>query len=302
MSSGSAGWPAASRRWQQAFAVNSLASWRRLQAQNAAQRSRAPAVPCTLTCTIAHAHHTRVGPPRPQDVNCDGQIDYSEFVAATLHTAVCLQEDNLVMAFKVRPAHCLDATLLGRGAPSPLLGSKGRVRGPSAGIHLRAVIHQLSCSAACTWHAVWRPLTLLLFASALKDAPTLTKPAHAHPQHFDLDGDGRITREELEQALAAMGRLGSNAAEIIASVDQNGDGVVDYLEFVDMMSCKHAKDGLAKAAGLGAGGGSGGSEAEQQQARPREGVGGVQGPSTPDTVDVGPAAALAGGGAKQVAV
>ncbi|KIY94967.1 hypothetical protein MNEG_12994 [Monoraphidium neglectum] len=48
-------------------------------------------------------------------------------------------------------------------------------------------------------------------------------------KYFDLDGDGHITRAELEQVLASKGDLG-DAADIIKAVDQDGDGTVDYAE------------------------------------------------------------------------
>lgn len=61
------------------------------------------------------------------------------------------------------------------------------------------------------------------------------KPQNTHllifhnTQYFDLDGDGHITRAELEQVLASKGDLG-DAADIIKAVDQDGDGTVDYAE------------------------------------------------------------------------
>jgi len=51
---------------------------------------------------------------------------------------------------------------------------------------------------------------------------------------FDLDGDGKITIDEIEKVLGPN----SGAKELIAEVDKNGDGSVDYDEFVSMWSNK----------------------------------------------------------------
>jgi len=59
---------------------------------------------------------------------------------------------------------------------------------------------------------------------------------------FDLDGDGKITREELATVLNGgnvQEALGSNKIEkIIAEVDSNGDGCIDFEEFCAMMMPK----------------------------------------------------------------
>ncbi|XP_065136892.1 calcium-binding protein 5b [Paramisgurnus dabryanus] len=58
-------------------------------------------------------------------------------------------------------------------------------------------------------------------------------------KEFDIDGDGSITKEELRHAmLKLLGETG-NKKEIEAVVreaDNNGDGTVDFEEFVKMMS------------------------------------------------------------------
>jgi calcium-binding protein CML len=50
---------------------------------------------------------------------------------------------------------------------------------------------------------------------------------------FDLDGDGHLSAEELAAALSALGQvLGlDEARRLVASVDLNHDGVVDFDEF-----------------------------------------------------------------------
>jgi len=56
---------------------------------------------------------------------------------------------------------------------------------------------------------------------------------------FDLDGDGKITQDELSQVLNADGVQSSLGAEsikrMIAEVDQDGDGCIDFEEFCAMM-------------------------------------------------------------------
>jgi len=56
---------------------------------------------------------------------------------------------------------------------------------------------------------------------------------------FDLDGDGRITREELDQVLngnQVQKMLGENTIDrMIQQFDTNGDGIIDFEEFCEMM-------------------------------------------------------------------
>lgn len=55
---------------------------------------------------------------------------------------------------------------------------------------------------------------------------------------FDLDGDGFVSAFELGQALGQMGEGNiseEDAMRMIAQVDSNGDGLLSYEEFVEMM-------------------------------------------------------------------
>lgn len=47
---------------------------------------------------------------------------------------------------------------------------------------------------------------------------------------YDLNGDGKITADELKQVLHKETR--ESLANIIAEYDQNGDGEIDYREFM----------------------------------------------------------------------
>merc|ERR1719188_857891 len=61
---------------------------------------------------------------------------------------------------------------------------------------------------------------------------------------FDLDGDGRISLDELKKVLdnedveEALGQ--DNAMSLLKDVDQNGDGTIDFKEFMAMMGGKGA--------------------------------------------------------------
>lgn len=49
---------------------------------------------------------------------------------------------------------------------------------------------------------------------------------------FDVDGDGSITRQELSQTLGVEPR---RAEELLGQVDRNGDGTIDFAEFLQFM-------------------------------------------------------------------
>eukprot|EP00386_Alphamonas_edax_P006411 GDKI01020760.1.p2 GENE.GDKI01020760.1~~GDKI01020760.1.p2 ORF type:complete len:118 (+),score=47.81 GDKI01020760.1:1-354(+) len=62
---------------------------------------------------------------------------------------------------------------------------------------------------------------------------------------FDLDGNGKITAEELSKVLGmdvVKDSLGSKGLEeirqMIREVDKNGDGEIDFEEFIQMMKAK----------------------------------------------------------------
>ena len=59
-------------------------------------------------------------------------------------------------------------------------------------------------------------------------------------KQFDVDGNGVITADELRIAMTTLGEplCKEDVDEMIAEADVNGDGVVDYEEFILMMAAK----------------------------------------------------------------
>tara|TARA_B100001996_G_scaffold307999_1_gene249473 strand:- start:34 stop:234 length:201 start_codon:yes stop_codon:yes gene_type:complete len=63
---------------------------------------------------------------------------------------------------------------------------------------------------------------------------------HAAFDYFDKDGDGSITAEEFEEAFSKMSpveraNLG-DVSKLIAAADADGDGRIDFDEFMAMMN------------------------------------------------------------------
>ncbi|TLD27264.1 hypothetical protein PspLS_04927 [Pyricularia sp. CBS 133598] len=56
---------------------------------------------------------------------------------------------------------------------------------------------------------------------------------------FDSDGSGSISPEELRHALRPLGYTPAEIDEMIAHADLDGNGSIDYQEFVELMSQKH---------------------------------------------------------------
>lgn len=54
---------------------------------------------------------------------------------------------------------------------------------------------------------------------------------------FDKDGNGYVTADELKAVMASLGEKLSDAEvmEMVKEADSNGDGKIDYQEFVKMM-------------------------------------------------------------------
>ena len=53
--------------------------------------------------------------------------------------------------------------------------------------------------------------------------------------NFDLDGCGKITKEELMNVLKSDPSQENEIENIIKSIDKNGEGSINYKEFLEMM-------------------------------------------------------------------
>ena len=53
---------------------------------------------------------------------------------------------------------------------------------------------------------------------------------------YDKDNNGHITKEELIQALKAEKSQEKEIEQYIKAVDKNGDGKIDYKEFLALMN------------------------------------------------------------------
>lgn len=64
-------------------------------------------------------------------------------------------------------------------------------------------------------------------------------------QALDLNGDGKVTSDEIEQTLTGFIDSDTSIAELIREVDTDGNGSIDYDEFVSMfMSVEASKAGI----------------------------------------------------------
>ncbi|CAA7054316.1 unnamed protein product [Microthlaspi erraticum] len=76
------------------------------------------------------------------------------------------------------------------------------------------------------------------FVSATMERQILDKDENVHKafQHFDKDGNGYITKDELERVMMEHGVRGEpNAKEMISEADKDNDGRLDHEEFCTMM-------------------------------------------------------------------
>ncbi|KAG0593032.1 hypothetical protein KC19_1G300000 [Ceratodon purpureus] len=70
------------------------------------------------------------------------------------------------------------------------------------------------------------------------EASSVLDPMRAAFQMFDLDGDSKISARELQSVLVSLGDKGHSlekCKQMISSVDKDGDGFVDFMEFQELM-------------------------------------------------------------------
>jgi calmodulin len=70
------------------------------------------------------------------------------------------------------------------------------------------------------------------------EAPTAEAELLEAFRIFDRNGDGFITEEELRQALLNLGErlTGEQIRDMLSAADKDGNGLIDYSEFVAMMN------------------------------------------------------------------
>jgi calmodulin len=78
-----------------------------------------------------------------------------------------------------------------------------------------------------------------LFARKMKDPDTEEDLIEAF-KIFDKDGSGNISAQELRHVMTTLGEklTEEEADEMIREADTNGDGYIDYVEFVKIMMSK----------------------------------------------------------------
>ncbi len=158
-------------------------------------------------CSSSQPIINRICAAPPKDLNGDGELDYTEFLAVTLQERRLEDEDNVVFAFKV-----------GRGL-GPGWRAGGMFASRVGGARLRGGLE-------CLLVIDNRP-------PGLNRPNRPTQPTQLTPQHYDADGDGFITKAELLAALEAAGIHGLNKEavdRIMATADEDGDGRINYSE------------------------------------------------------------------------
>lgn len=59
---------------------------------------------------------------------------------------------------------------------------------------------------------------------------------------FDQDGDGKVSTDDLKKLLEARGVINEDAEKMVQEADTNGDGVIDFSEFMSMMTASRSSE------------------------------------------------------------
>ncbi|VFQ71110.1 unnamed protein product [Cuscuta campestris] len=113
---------------------------------------------------------------------------------------------------------------------------------------IQSFVNSKSAAAGLTFddfQALHRSLDAELFGGCGEEAVTKAQEEAEMREAFkvfDEDNDGAISAKELEAVLAKLGLIEKGGEigrveQMISSVDRNRDGVVDFSEFKEMMSC-----------------------------------------------------------------
>ncbi len=82
------------------------------------------------------------------------------------------------------------------------------------------------------------------FIASILDERTYLNEQRLYEAFINLDKDksGKITKDEIKDVIIKNNYTDTCLDKIIEKVDQNGDGVIDYNEFLDMMGYNRMKD------------------------------------------------------------
>ena len=61
-------------------------------------------------------------------------------------------------------------------------------------------------------------------------------------QEFDVDGTNKISKDDILKVLKLERDFDGKIEEMIKEVDKNGDGEIDYMEFLNMMGYNYGQE------------------------------------------------------------
>ncbi|KAJ3133288.1 hypothetical protein HK100_004503 [Physocladia obscura] len=129
----------------------------------------------------------------------------------------------------------LQSLLTGLGAAT---GSKGQTNKPLTFAQTEKIMRSIDANANGVLE--FDEFVVLMTSAKQKSKSFLDKQTELLNAFkvFDLDGDGFITHDELAHVLKNLGNKMTNEDidDMLLAADVNGDGVIDYTEFLHMMS------------------------------------------------------------------